>query len=616
MSVLAVAIYANAPANGFALDDEFILLNNERVHGVEHVLEAVTSPYWPGAPGRIGMYRPLTAASFAVEWELWGDRAAGYHVTNVLIHAAVTVLVFGLLLWLAGFEGALAGAAIFAVHPVHVEAVSNIVGRGELLAALFVLLACHVYLWSERAPGEPRRERWGALAVGGCYFLALGAKEIAVTLPAALLLLELGRSDATLRDLVRRIRDRWVTYAAMVLALIAYLTARTVVLSTALGNDPAPFLHDASGAVRVLTAISVWPEYLRLMIFPRELVSDYSPGVIMPATSLGIPVLAGLATALLLAVVTLLAWRRVRLVSLGIAWGVLVLLPVSNLFFAIGIMIAERTLYLPSVGLSIAVAGAVRLAWSAAANAGARASAWVRPALVASGLVILAAAGWRTWTRTPEWADSDTAIRALARDHPESFRVQWVLADRMRARGDREAAIERYADAVALMPAHYQLRFQFGTALLELGKLEEAAEQFDLARRFIPDYPDAHIYRVGALVALGRYEQAVAEGQAAVDILEPHRGLYHQLSLALGRTGRFDEAADMRRRALDLAGGRAHWNQWLHLAELEVRRGRSDSARRALASAREQAPAGASVPSVDALARAIETEDPAVLPYR
>lgn len=613
--MLAVAVYANAPANGFALDDEFILLNNERVHGAEHLLEAVSSPYWPRAPGRIGMYRPLTAASFAIEWELWGDRAAGYHVTNVLIHAAVTLLVFGLLLWLAGFEGAVAGAAIFAVHPVHVEAVSNIVGRGELLAALFVLLACHVYLRSERASGERRRERWAALAVGGCYFLALGAKEIAVTLPAALLLLELARPDATLRDLVRRIRDRWLAYAAMVLALIAYLTARTIVLSTTLGNDPAPFLHDASGTDRVLTAISVWPEYLRLMVFPRELVSDYSPGVIMPATSLGMPVLAGLATALLLAGVTILAWRRERLVSLGIAWGVLVLLPVSNLFFAIGIMLAERTLYLPSVGLAIAVAGAVRLAWSAR-RAGARVRARVRPVLAAGGLVILAAAGWRTWTRTPEWADSDTAIRALARDHPESFRVQWVLADRMRARGDREAAIERYADAVALMPAHYQLRFQFGTTLLELGKLEEAAEQFDLARRFIPDYPDAHIYRVGALVALGRYEQAVAEGRAAVDIVEPHRGLYHQLSLALGRTGRFDEAADMRRRALDLASGRAHWNQWLHLAELEVRRGRSESARRALASARAQAPASATVPSVDELARAIETEDPAVLPYR
>ncbi|MBW3553402.1 MAG: hypothetical protein KY466_07830, partial [Gemmatimonadetes bacterium] len=146
VALLAVLVYANAARNGFALDDEFIILRNDTVHGIDRVDDALSSPYWPGAPGRIAMYRPVTSASFALEWDLWGaDRPGGYHITNVLLHAAVSVLVLLLLHTLAGLWPAVAGGALFAVHSVHVEAVANIVGRGELLAAAFFLAAVRLY---------------------------------------------------------------------------------------------------------------------------------------------------------------------------------------------------------------------------------------------------------------------------------------------------------------------------------------------------------------------------------------------------------------------------------------------------------------------------------------
>ena len=610
LALLAGGVYANAASNGFAFDDEHIIVQNERVHGAGRLIEAISSPYWPGSLPRIAMYRPLTTASFALEWELWGDRPTGYHITNVLLHVGATLLVFALLLFLAGQAPALVGAALFALHPVHVEAVSNLVGRAEMLAAIPALAACLVYLRSPAlvaGSGTGRPRTWAvAGAVGALYFLALAAKEIAVTLPALLVLLDTVRSrdDPVLRSTLAR----WPAFVAAGFALLAYLGLRTAVLGTSLGNDPTGFLRDMPEHVRILTAISVWPEYLRLMLFPRDLVADYSPGVIMPVTSFGMPVVAGILTGGLLVLTALWAWRRQRLITVGIVWGVVVLLPVSNLFFAIGIILAERTLYLPSVGLAIAAAGVASTVRSARSATG--------RAVAAAAILVAALAGWRTWTRTPDWAGSQTTFRALQRDHPESFRVQWALADQLRRQGEHERALERFRVALSLMPAHYRLRFQYGGTLLEAGRTEEAAEQFAISRSLIPEYAESHVYRVAVLMALGRHEEAVTEGREAVRQIEGHRGVFHQLSLALGRTGRIEEALEARIHALDLAGDRAHWQQWLHRAELELRAGRPDQATGSVARARASAPPEAEVPTIETLDRAIRTENGSVLPYR
>ena len=633
LGVLAIAVYANAPANGFALDDEFIVLRNERVHGAEHLPDAITSPYWPESPARIAMYRPITVATYALEWELWGARPTGYHAVNVLLHAAVTVLLFALLLPLAGRAGAAVGAGLFALHPVHVEAVSNVVGRAELLAALFALLACIVYL--RAPPTEVRgRRRWlPAGAIGLLYLLALGAKEIAVTLPALLVLLELVRPEGRaavpagagdVRSRVGSAEDtaaglgiaraaaralaRWPVYAMTVAALVAYLAVRGDVLHTTVGNDPAPFLLGMSTRGRLLTAVSVWPEYLRLMLFPRELVSDYSPGVIQTVTSLGPPVILGLLTGVLLVAVAVWAWRRERLLTIGIAWGITALLPVSNLFFPIGVMLAERTLYLPSVGLAIAAAGVTRSLRIRRRSA--------RVAVAAAVLGVAALATWRTWTRTPDWADTVKAMQVLARSHPESFRAQWLFANSLRRHGERERALDHYRLAVDLMPGQYPLRFEYGTGLVEAGRYQDAAEQFDVARRLVPEFSQPEVYRLGVLLELGRDEQAVREGRAALRRFPSNRGVYHQLAIALTRTGRFQEAARTRREALDLAGARANWKQWLHLAELETRLGHEGQAREALSNARERAPASASAPTFEELVRAVAANDATVLPYR
>ncbi|MEJ2502807.1 MAG: hypothetical protein P8177_05730, partial [Gemmatimonadota bacterium] len=194
VAAAAAGIYANTAGHGFALDDNFIIRDNVRVHGLERIDRAVTEPYWPNAPGSIALYRPLTSATYALQWEVWEGWPVPYHLVNIALHAGASLLVLALLLRLATVGPATAGALLFALHPVHTEAVANVVGRAELLSAIFVLAACILYL----GPRSERRQRsgdrgWVAAGVATLYLLALGAKEIAVTLPGLLLLLEAAR---------------------------------------------------------------------------------------------------------------------------------------------------------------------------------------------------------------------------------------------------------------------------------------------------------------------------------------------------------------------------------------------------------------------------------------
>ncbi|MBW3553403.1 MAG: hypothetical protein KY466_07835, partial [Gemmatimonadetes bacterium] len=474
-------------------------------------------------------------------------------------------------------------------------------GRGELLAAAFFLAAVRLYT-------SPRKGPATAAVIGLLYFLALGSKEIGVTLPFVLLIVEAVRpgTGGGWRAWAARALDRWRVYAATAVGLAAYMVARMLVLDTPLGNDPAPFLAGEGTAARIWTAIAVWPEYARLLLYPRELVADYSPGVLSGHGTFDGAVAAGLAVGLTSAALVALSWRVAPLVAAGIGWFAVVVLPVSNLFFSIGIVLAERTLYLPSVGLSIAAAGVTALLLE-------RRPAAARGAALVGAMLLLLLAG-RTWTRTPTWESSATVLATLAAEHPESFRVQWVAADRLLRAGRREEGLERFRLALEMMPAHYQLRFQYARALLTAGRLTEAAGQLELASRLIPEHPEAAILLAAVLVQLEQWEKALDVAEDAAGRFPEHRGAWHQLALARGGAGDVAGALAARRTSLALGAASAHWLQWVHLAELHLRLGAPDEAGAALAHARATAPEGAAVPALEELAAAIEGGGG--LPYR
>ncbi|HVG43266.1 MAG TPA: hypothetical protein VM890_01010, partial [Longimicrobium sp.] len=272
VALLAVCVYALALRNGYAIDDEAIVLRNPVVHGFGNLRELLLGPYWQKSGDA---YRPVTLVSFALDWTLFGGSPAASHAVNVLLHAAVAVLVAALVRRLGGGTGpAAAAGAVFAVHPVHVEAVANLVGRSELLAALFVMAACHAYLRG------PPRSAGRIAALSALYLLGLGAKEIAVTLPVLLLVLD------ALRGRGERVGPRALLarnaplLAALAGTLLVYLALRVNASGGVLGVGAAPYLAGISTADRLATGVGLFPEYARLLLWPRSLSADWGPGLL------------------------------------------------------------------------------------------------------------------------------------------------------------------------------------------------------------------------------------------------------------------------------------------------------------------------------------------------
>ncbi|MGW8267581.1 MAG: hypothetical protein ACWGSQ_14540, partial [Longimicrobiales bacterium] len=362
---LAVAAYANSLPNGFAYDDDAIITQNPVVQSGDWRM-AQSGSWWPDPLDGAGLYRPLTLLSFVGEWKLFGESPLGFHALNLVFHALVSLLVFFLLLEFGPVSGALAGGVVFAIHPVHTEAVANVVGRAELHAAFYYLLACLLY-WRGRFWSGPIRGL-RLLGIGGLYFLALGGKEIAVTLPGALFLLEAfgpllpggrgaGEEPADPEPLLRRLWGEAPTFLLLALVLASYLGLRYLALGVLVGELPAPLFLAIGPGARILTAVGLWIQFLRLLLFPLDLAADYDPGVLFPSETLDWPVILGTLILVGWILAALRTRERMPLVSLGLFWFGVAILPVSNLLFPTGVLLAERTLYLPSVGLSLVAAG-------------------------------------------------------------------------------------------------------------------------------------------------------------------------------------------------------------------------------------------------------------------
>jgi tetratricopeptide (TPR) repeat protein len=487
-------LYLPALSNGFAYDDVALIQLDERVHSLANVPAFFTQGYW--ADAELALYRPLTTLSFAIDWAVSGGDPAWFLFTNAVWNAVACILVFLLLLRFTGLAAAFGGALLFAVHPVHVEAVANVVGRAELGAAAFMVGS--LLLWPMRS--QPQRRRVAAIAV--LFTLALLTKESAIMLPALLVLLDAARGD--LRPVSARewAHDRAGPLLLLAGIALAYLAVRAVVLG---GIAPARVdaaLEVTSGVDRIATALQAWPVFVRLLVMPVVLLADYGPRVLMPAVT---PTPAAIAGALILPALVLggiHAWWRGRgVAALALLWFPVTILPVSNLIIPIGVIVAERTLYLPSFALALAVSLLAQ-----------RLSLRPTPRLAGAGAltIFVALFAARTVTRIPDWRSTDTIFAALLRDRPDSFRAHWHHARRYTAAGQHARAIEGYAHAFRLWPYRRRLVLETTRAAIRAGNLTYAR---DVARFAHSRWPaDADAARLYAAATLDLGDTTAARG--------------------------------------------------------------------------------------------------------
>jgi hypothetical protein len=505
IALLALASSAIGILNGFTYDDRYIVEKNPSMHSLAHWWTTFAQPYWPREWGGDG-YRPITILFFKLEYALGHGSPVPFHATNILLYAASAILVFVVARRVLPLWAAWLAAALFAVHPAHVEAVANVVGQSELLVAITLLAATALYLRDrQRGPVRPATAAWIVLIYAvGCF-----AKEHAIVLPAILLAAEvtvLG-SDAELR--ARFDDSSWRTFfLSLALVAIAFIAVRSLVLSDHDLGGFTPFTPFSSLKItafqRILTAFGVVPEWFRLFLFPAHLASEYGPPDIQIAQGVALWQLPGLLLLFATLAIAVVVRRREPAISFGIAFLCITLLPASNFLVPAGIVLAERTLFSPSAGAMIAVGGvAVVLA---------RRYSWrtVRPSPASLVIVtlVLAAAIARSATRTRVWKDNNRLFAQAVVDSPDSYRAHymygaWHFENQQIRLGEAE-----YRRALKLFPYDPAVSYNMADQYRRLGMCEPALPLYKWTREVDPDFPFGRTAYADCLLRTGHYAEA------------------------------------------------------------------------------------------------------------
>ena len=352
VALLALSSCVAGLMNDFVYDDIPLIRDNARIHSLANWRELLTLPYWP-PPYAQDLYRPMAVMLLAVEYALGGGSPIVYRLVSYAMYAACTIGVYVLASRLVSRRAALLATALFAAHPVHVEAVALGVNQGELVVGLAAVVMVRIYLDGRRA-GRLTTRRWAAL----CALFAAVAltKENAFMLPAILLAAELFLvDDGSWRGRAAKLFGGYAALAAVGALLIALRGA--VLSGRVAGATPNMALAGLGLFGRMFTMLQVVPQWARLLVWPERLQADFAPTDFPMPSGVGPPELLGLGLIAATFALIIYARRRAPVLSFGLTWCVLALLPVSNIV-PTTIMLAERTLFLPSVGFLLAVAAA------------------------------------------------------------------------------------------------------------------------------------------------------------------------------------------------------------------------------------------------------------------
>jgi len=481
VAVLAFLCYGNNLGHDWAYDDHEYITENEFVTTPGKVADIFSTTYLYGVDGiHTGLYRPVTVFSYAVNTAVTGLRPSLFHLVNDLLHVVNSVLVLLVLTaFLGGSDTVFFAALLFAAHPLHTEAVTNIIGRAELLSFMFMMFSLLTYAYRER-----RRILYYPLSLA-FFLLALMSKEIPAVLPAIILLDVLGNKA---RGEIRHIKHGISEAAGFFIVLMIYMLIRHAVISNG-GTVPAVMFSDnplvgMSFIERLPTAFTVVFRYTFLLVFPLTLSADYSYNQVPVAESWqSMTAIAGLVLAAAFAAVSVKLMKRSHAWYLGILLLGLPFVVVSNIFFTTGTIMGERLMYIPSLGFVLLLA--LTAVWLFR-------DALKRPRMLRwAMLLIVALYSGRTLARNPDWKDNETIFPKTAETAPNSVKSAYNYALVLRAQGRLSEAIDRYRHAVSIWPEHQRAWFNLGNTLSENGQYDEAVDAYQRALEILPSDADA-----------------------------------------------------------------------------------------------------------------------------
>lgn len=527
--VLSFALFGNGIGGDFVFDDTIVIVGNPFISGqLDGFGEIFTTPYFAYQP-RPGLYRPLTIASYSLNAFLFGFSPVSFHIINILLHALTSFLVFILLYRLSSSKiAAFSGFLFFMFLPIHVEAVTSIVGRAEILSLLFVLGALIFSL----------RKRY--VLASGLFFFGLLSKEMAVAFLPVFLFLELFRGPTSqwrldLKNVLKNLL--YFIPPVMLYAVLRYAALGEHFLK----NDATPVYNPIKFAPffnGLATSFEVFYLYLEKTFLPVSLSSDYSFGQIpLVVNFFASP--EAIFGALILALLVLIFFKTKDFVlRLGIIVFLASYFVISNWVFKTGTIMAERLMYTPSLGLALIVGSII--AWLAPKIKNYRIFyGFLSVVLIFYGFVIL--------DRNKDWLNNENLYESAYAAAPGSVVNRTNMAYLDFIGGRYEEAESRLSEVLSAVPEHVPALSLAGQNYKKLGQIQRSEELWKKAIELRSDYLRAYLSLGILYYENGYFESAEKILTEAVDIYPRWSEV---LFLALTKVGleKPDEAIELIRK--------------------------------------------------------------------
>jgi tetratricopeptide (TPR) repeat protein len=573
--ILPLFIYANSLTNAFHYDDFHSLVDNPHIRKLENIPFFFTSARTTSVRADFGHYRPVLFSTYALSYALGGyDYDPGmFRVFNLVFHILNGLLLFAVFRSIlrpdasvgttedgrvsGNTAAAFFGALLFAVHPLNTESINYISCRSNVLATTFYLAGVGLFVWYAGSASTRRRTVFYAGSLG-CFGLGLLTKEIVITLPAILMLLDILilNPDAKTFDF----KTLFSRHAAFWMVAGLHIS-----LIFTVGFKPMYERRDAITNLIIQTKAMVF--YLWLLVFPRGLSISHG------FDTTGKPSAAYWGSLLIIGGILFLAWKlrmRYGLLSFTILWYFITLIPTSSVI-TLKIPVNEHRVYLPGIGFAVAVGFLVDYA-GRRARMGRRLAPPLSKLFVPAFLAVTVVSSISVMVRNQTWKTPKGVWEDAVKKCPSNAHAHANLGFAYGNLGRYTEAVEAYKQAIRLRPddasAHFNLgdyasaHFNLGHAYVKLGRYDEAIEACKQAIRLKPDLVSAHLTLGNAYDKLGRYDETIEACEQAIRLKPDLAEAHYILGNTYVKLGRNAEAIEAFKQAIRLKPGlaNAHYN--------------------------------------------------------
>lgn len=510
LTIVTLAVYWQVNHFDFInVDDQTFINDNGHVPAgitIENIRWAFSTTY-------SGFWHPLTWLSFMLDYQLYGLKAGGYHISNLIFHILSCLLLFGLLnhttkeLWKSAFV-----AALFALHPLQVESVAWVAIRKDILCAFFMMLTLCFYVHYTQSPAYKRY----LLVILG-FACALMSKSIAVTLPFIMILLDywpLSRRPAGITSK----KGGWFLWQLKEKAIFFLLSAFASLMTMYTWRDPSG--GDVPLASRFMNAPNVFIAYIEKMLWPHNLVFfNYFPRELplwQVAGSILIIIFITLAVIILA--------KRFPYLFVGWFWYAITILPVLGIIKNSIFWTHDHYTYIPSIGIGIMLAWGIPLLLPR--------SEMSKKILLSAGTAVLIVLAFLSWRQCGYWKNSITLLNHDLQVSNDNYTAHSFLGLALLDQGRIGEAMAHFDETIRVNPNHFYTYIRRGAVYLKYGQYQKALEDFNLAIRIDPVNVEAYNNRGIAYFNMGQHQPAIRDFSKAIELKKDYANAYNNRAFA------------------------------------------------------------------------------------